>query len=189
MSLTFSETMQIGTKAPDFELSDFSGTTYTLKKLVEGKKGILVVFTCNHCPYAKAAWPILASLSREYPDIQFVAVNPNDAESYPEDSKDGMRQLADSEKLSFPYLVDVHQDTAKAYKAVCTPDPFLFQVENGTTSLFYHGRINDNWQHPEHVQEENLHMAIVDLIDGKHAPENQPPSMGCSIKWREPSEA
>jgi len=185
MALTFSDPMEIGTQMPKFELQDFSGTIYSSSKLLAEKRGILVVFTCNHCPYAKAAWPILVSLSNTYPDIQFIAINSNDPSDYPEDSKERMGEVVKIQNIQFPYLVDGEQDVAKAFKAVCTPDPFLFKIESGEAKLFYHGRINDNWQHPDAVQEENLKDSIEVLLAGGNPPENQPPSMGCSIKWKE----
>ena len=185
MALMFSEPMQIGTKAPMFELQDFEGSVFTLQKLVSGKKGVVVIFTCNHCPYATASWNVLIPLAQKYPDIQFVAINSNDPSLHAEDSVSGMKQKATALQLPFPYLVDSGQDVAKGYKAVCTPDPFLFKVQDGEAQLFYHGRINDNWQHPFEVTENNLADAIVALLGGQDAPGDQPPSMGCSIKWKE----
>ncbi len=185
MALMFSEPMQIGTKAPQFELQDFEGVTYSLSQLVSAKKGIAVVFTCNHCPYATASWNVLIPFSQKYPDVQFVAINSNDSSQKEEDSASGMKQKALGLQLPFPYLVDSDQSIAKAYKAVCTPDPFLFKIQEGEAHLFYHGRINDNWQHPVEVTENNLEDAIVALLGGQSAPGDQPPSMGCSIKWKE----
>lgn len=185
MALGFSQPMQIGTKAPQFELQDFSSNTFSFSELIEGRRGILVVFTCNHCPYATASWPVLMQLSNKYPEIQFVAINSNDPAQNADESAEGMNLKAGALGLSFPYLIDADQGVARGYKAVCTPDPFLFAVENGEAQLFYHGRINDNWQHPVEVMENNLEDAIVALLGGHSAPGNQPPSMGCSIKWKE----
>jgi peroxiredoxin len=168
-------------KAKDFRLLGTDGKTYSLVDFADAK-GLVIVFTCNHCPYAQAAWPVLIDLAQNYQEkgIQFVAINPNDPVRYPEDSFEKMKDLVSEWGIDFPYLWDETQKVAKKYKAQCTPDIYVF---NKNRTLFYHGRINDNWQNPDQVTEENLKDALEELLGGKLLPEHQPPSMGCSIKW------
>lgn len=169
-------------KAEDFNLIGADDRTYSLADFADSK-GLIIIFTCNHCPYAQAAWPLLVDLARTYQakGVQFVAINPNDPVMYPEDSFKKMKEAVSRWGINFPYLWDETQEVAKKYQAQCTPDIYLFD-ENRT--LFYHGRINDNWQAPEKVTEENLKDALENFLVGNPSPEYQPPSMGCSIKWR-----
>lgn len=184
MALLYSEQLPMGWEAAAFDLVGTDNKSYSLKDFTD-RKGLLVIFTCNHCPYAKAAWPLITKLHGKYgSDIAFVAINPNDYESYPDDAPDAMKEKMTEWNIQFPYLVDDTQDVAKLYKAQCTPDPYLFRIEDGICKLFYHGRINDNWQEPENVKEQNLEGAINKLLVGEDSPQTQPPSMGCSIKWK-----
>ncbi|MDD4351548.1 MAG: thioredoxin family protein [Candidatus Gracilibacteria bacterium] len=176
MSLRFSLKLPDKWPAPDFELVDTQGN---LKKLADfqDKQGLLIVFTCNHCPYAIAAWPLLIELHKEFGDkVNFVAINSNDSVNYPADSFDKMKELA----LPFPYLYDETQEVARAYQAQCTPDLYLFK----DSKLYYHGRINDNWEYPGKVTQEELKQALESLISGNEISANQKPSQGCSIKWK-----
>ncbi|MBU1868826.1 thioredoxin family protein [Patescibacteria group bacterium] len=184
MVLLHSEQLPGNWPAPDFKLNDTEENVYSLDSFT-AKKGLLIIFTCNHCPYAQAAWPLLIDLFQEFnQDIGVTAINPNDAETYPEDSLAEMKQTKMKLAIPFPYLHDETQQTAKSYQAQCTPDIYLFINENSQFKLFYHGRINDNWQNPEAAQEENLKDAIKLLVNGQPAPPEQPPSIGCSIKWK-----
>jgi len=97
---------------------------------------------------------------------------------------EGMKRLVKDYGVEFAYVVDETQEVAREYKAQCTPDPFLFKRDDGVLRLFYHGRINDNWQNPEKVKEKSLEVAIERLIEGGETPEKQKSSMGCSIKWK-----
>lgn len=183
MALIESVELPLGWQAQDFSLHDTEEDTYTLSNF-SGNKGLLVIFTCNHCPYAKAAWPLTIILHEKFKeDIGFVAINPNDAQMYPEDSFEQMKVKKQDWKIPFPYLRDETQEVAKAYKAQCTPDLYLFKNKNGSFNLYYHGRINDNWQNPKRVTERNLEDALQKLVNGEEPPGYQPPSMGCSIKW------
>jgi len=177
--------MKVGTIPPDFSLKSVDEKQYSLADFDE-KKGLLVLFTCNHCPYAIASWPIILELSERYSNIQFIAINPNDAETYSEDSFENMKVLAKEFGLRFPYLIDETQEVAKAYNAQCTPDPYLFKWNPDAKSfeLFYHGRVNDNWQNPEQVSEHSLDNAMKALLAEEQPPKKQNPSMGCSIKWK-----
>lgn len=168
-------------EALDFDLPATDGEDYSLKDFKD-KKGLVVVFTCNHCPYAQAAWPLLIELAEVYQpkDIGFVAINPNDDSLYPDDSFEKMKEKTDELGINFPYLRDKNQTIAKSYKAQCTPDIYVFDRKN---KLYYHGRINDSWQNPDEVTSNDLEDALKALINGESPPENQHPSMGCSIKW------
>lgn len=185
MALLESEQIPLGSIAPDFDLPGVDGMTYSLADFSD-RTGVLVVFMCNHCPYARAAWPLLLDLYGDFEDsIGFIAINANDGDAYTADSFDAMQQEAEQRGLPFPYVWDEHQDTAAAYEAQCTPDPYLYRKKNGSFELFYHGRINDSWQDEDMVSEESLRQAIKALLAGGDSPALQKPSMGCSIKWKE----
>ena len=178
-----STTIDIGTKAPDFDLPGTDGKNYSLDSF-EDSKGLVVAFTCNHCPYAQAAWPLLTELAGEFKEkgIAFVGINPNDEQMYPEDSFEVMKEKVSEWGINFPYLRDESQEAAKKYGAVCTPDVFVYDQDR---KLYYHGRVNDNWKEPEKVTKEELRNAITSLLEGKPQPTDQNPSMGCSIKWKD----
>ena len=177
-----SEKVDLGTPIVDFELPGIDGKTYTPESF-KGYESVALIVTCNHCPYAVASWPILIELQKQFQDrgVQFVAINPNDAVNYPDDAFDKMGPVAEKIGLNFPYLRDESQDVSRRLKAQCTPDIYVY---NRDQKLYYHGRINDNWQQPEQVTQENLKDAITSLLNGEKAPETQYPSMGCSIKWK-----
>jgi len=183
MVLLESLPLEIGQKMPIFELKDPSNTNYSSAALM-GKNGLLIKFTCNHCPYAIAVWDRFIRLA-DYAsslDINAVAINPNIHPGYPADSSENMLKLIAEKKLIFPYLVDESQNTARKYQAQCTPDIYLLKPD---MSLYYHGRIDDNWQQEDMVSQEELKYALTLLSSDKNAPETQFPSMGCSIKWRQ----
>lgn len=182
MALLESTHVPLGTEMPDFELKDPDGKPYRGRELY-GPKGLLVAFTCNHCPYAKAVWPRFIRLAERAKGlgIATVAVNPNIHPDYPEDSAPRMKEKIREWKIPFPYLVDETQRTARAFSAQCTPDLYLFDASR---KLVYHGRIDDNWQDEGKVTRQELLAAVEALAAGKPAPKDQRPSMGCSIKWR-----
>lgn len=184
MVLLNSKTLPMGWKAIDFDLPSTEGRFYTLSDFKD-KDFLLIFFTCNHCPYAKASWPIIIGLSKLFVDkVNFVAINPNDDKDHPDDSFETMKDKITEWGIPFPYLRDESQQIAKAYEAQCTPDIYLFKKDGEDFSLFYHGRVNDNWQKPEEVKEENLKEALEKITTGQNPPEIQHPSMGCSIKWK-----
>ncbi|MBI39414.1 MAG: thioredoxin family protein [Leptospiraceae bacterium] len=179
MALLESNQMEKGTPAPSFELKDVNGALVNSADLIKNPH-LLIVFTCNHCPYAIAAWPLLKDLQERYSEsLQIVAINPNSNPSYPEDGFERMKPFAEENGIQFPYLFDEDQSVASDYGAVCTPDPYLFH--NG--KLSYHGRINDNWQNPDAVKENSLELALLRDMGQGSGPEKDFPSMGCSIKW------
>lgn len=170
------------TEIPHFKLKDPYGKEYSSDELF-GSKGLVVIFTCNHCPYAQAIWPRSIELYHKVKDkgINFVAINPNAANSdYPEDSIENMKEYIKKLNIPFPYLVDETQEVAKKFKAKCTPDIYLYNSEK---KLVYHGRFDDNWKDPQAVKSRDLENAIMNLIEGKPIDEKQYPSVGCSIKW------
>ena len=184
MALLESTQLPEGWQAQDFSLPATDGTTYSLSDFKD-KQGLLVIFTCNHCPYAQSAWPLVVDLHKQFvSQVAFAAINPNDAENYPDDSFKNMKSVADEFGVEFPYLHDETQKVAQAYQAQCTPDLYLFKNEDRVLKLYYHGRINDNWQNPDKATQENIKDALAALISGQEAPAQQPPSMGCSIKWK-----
>ncbi|TBR24991.1 thioredoxin family protein [bacterium] len=182
MALVESVTVKLGTEMPDFRLADPDGKAYEGRALY-GAKGLVVAFTCNHCPYAIAVWPRLVRLATkaEALGIKTVAVNPNIHPGYPEDAPAKMKAKVKEWGIPFPYLVDETQGTAQAFKAQCTPDLYLYGADR---RLAYHGRLDDNWQDEGAVKREELWEAVVALAAGKAPAAPQRPSMGCSIKWR-----
>ena len=180
MALTESTMVKLGSKAPDFNLPNIDGENISLEHF---KADVLVViFTCNHCPYAKAVEDRLIELGNRYSGmVDFVLVSSNDAENYPADSPEKMAEQARNKEYPFPYLFDETQEIAKAYSAVCTPDIFLY---NNERRLEYRGRLDDNWQNPNQVEREELKMAIEAILNGKGIDFKQIPSMGCNIKWK-----
>jgi peroxiredoxin len=179
---TYSVDLPLGTLIPPFTLRDPFGKSYTHRDLM-GEKGLLVVFMCNHCPYAQAVWPRLIRLSRwaKEKGVNTVAINPNIHPDYPEDDPEVMKIKIQEWGIPFPYLVDETQEVARSFQAQCTPDPYLFSAEG---KLVYHGRIDDNWKDEKLVKKEDLKEAIEHLVQGLPPLSVQHPSMGCSIKWR-----
>ena len=177
------ETLQRGDEAPDFELEGADGKTYTLDSFAD-QQALLVVFTCNHCPYAKAKINVLNDLAADYDEVAVVGINPNDAEEYPDDSFERMVEVVEDGTVRYDtYLRDASQDVAVAYGAVCTPDPFLFENDEGIFRLAYHGRLDD----APNPDDEPSHIEIRDAIDailaGEEVENDPKPSRGCSIKW------
>jgi peroxiredoxin len=182
MALTYSEMVPLGKSAPAFKLKGIDGKTHSLDGF-KGKKALAVLFICNHCPYVKAIEDRLGALARDYAPkgVQFVGINSNDTDRYPEDSPELMRKQAERAGFEFPYLVDDTQEVARAYGAVCTPDIFVF---DSGFKLRYRGRLDDSWKDPSKVSREDLRAALDALLAGGAVDADQIPSMGCSIKWK-----
>ena len=180
MALTESTMVKLGSEAPYFNLPNTDGKNISLKHFKA--EILIVIFTCNHCPYAKAVEDRLIELGNNYrKTVDFVLISSNDAENYPADSPEKMAEQARNKGYPFPYLFDETQEIAKAYSAVCTPDIFLY---NNERKLEYRGRLDDNWQNPNQVKREELKMAIEAILNGKGIDFEQIPSMGCNIKWK-----
>lgn len=177
-----SQKLKIGDQMPDFSLPATDGLTVhaaTIKDPV-----MVVVFTCNHCPYAQAYEDRLIELARHFdPEgVQFVLISSNDADGYPEDSFDAMKDLHKKKAFPFPYCYDESQEVAKVYGALCTPHCFAF---NEKRELKYKGRIDDNWKDPSAVTEHNLRDALAALVKGEEPPAHEVNAIGCSIKWKD----
>ena len=172
----------LGTPAPDFALADPSGKRFALRDFA-GSQGLLVAFICNHCPFVKHLIDGFVQFAREYgpKGIAIVAINPNDAASYPEDSAESMARVATQRGFTFPYLVDETQAVAKAYQAICTPDFFLFDAAR---KLAYRGQFDAS--RPGNglpATGGDLRAAADALLAGRRL-DRQIPSIGCSIKWK-----
>ncbi len=182
MALVESIEIPLGSKIPNFKLKDPSGKECESSKLF-GKAGLLIAFTCNHCPYAIALWPRLIRLSEwaKPLGVETVGINPNIHPGYPEDAPSRMKEKIKEWGIRFPYLIDDTQEIAKKFQAQCTPDLYLFDASQ---KLVYHGRFDDNWQDESKVKKEELKEAIQNLTAGEVLTQKQRPSMGCSIKWK-----
>lgn len=184
MARTPSNMLDLGTKAPDFQLPNTIKPQTVNFEDAKGAKGTLVMFICNHCPYVIHVMEEVVEIAKRYEDqgIGFVAISSNDIVNYPADAPDKMTLFAQEYGFDFPYLYDESQKIAKAYDAACTPDFYLFD-ENAM--LVYRGRLDESRpgnQVP--VTGEDLKGAIDALIDGATIAEKQYPSMGCNIKWK-----
>jgi peroxiredoxin len=172
-----------GWKPADFDLLGVDGRRYNLAS-VRGRNGLLIMFICNHCPYVKAVRDRIvrdvAELSQH--GIGAVAIMSNDPAEYPEDSFDNMARIASEYKYPFPYVWDETQEVAKAYGAVCTPDFFGF---NDRLELQYRGRLDASRKEAAAPDvRRDLFEAMLQVAQTGRGPENQIPSIGCSIKWR-----
>jgi peroxiredoxin len=184
VELESEEVLTAGDEAPAFELEGTDGETYSLADF-QAYDGLLVVFTCNHCPYAKAKFEEMNRLAAEYDDVAVVGINPNDAEEYPEDDFETMVERVEEGTIQWDaYLRDQSQEVAAAYGGKCTPDPFLFEQDDGTFRLVYHGRLDDGLNPDDEVTEREMAGHIEDLLAGEGVTEEFKPSRGCSIKWK-----
>jgi peroxiredoxin len=172
-----------GWKAPDFALKGIDDKTWTLAD-VRGANGTLVVFICNHCPYVKAVIGRLVDEAKALNEIGIgtIAIMPNDTQAYREDSFDNMKVFARKHQFPFPYAIDETQDVARAYDAQCTPDFFGFNAQD---ELQYRGRLDASRTSLVPGARRELYEAMKQVADTGRGPEQQTPSMGCSIKWRD----
>jgi peroxiredoxin len=185
--LTPSTMLPLGTKAPDFSLPNVDGRTVSLSDF-SGAPALLVVFMCNHCPYVKHIAPELSKLAREYQakGAAVVGINANDVASHPDDSPDQMVHEAQSREYTFPYLFDDTQRVARAYKAACTPDFYVFDKNQ---KLVYRGQMDSS--RPDSgvpLTGKDLRAALDAVLAGKPVPADQKPSIGCNIKWKRGNE-
>ena len=188
MALTPSTMLPLGTKAPDFKLPDVvSGKTVSLATF-DGKKALLVMFICRHCPYVQHIKEELAKLEKDYANspLGIVAVSANDAANYPDDSPPQLKAMAQELGFTFPFCYDESQAVAKAYTAACTPDFFLFDANR---KLVYRGQLDDSRPgNGKPVTGKDLRAAIDAVLAGKPVSQEQRPSIGCNIKWKKSSE-
>ena len=183
MARTPSTMLALGTRAPGFDLPDFDGQGHALEDFA-GSPALLVVFTCEHCPFVRHIRAEFAKFAREYAGrgLATVAINSNDPEAYPQDGPDAMREEARSLGYVFPYLVDGTQATARAYRAACTPDFFLFDADR---RLVYRGQFDDSRPgNGKPVTGADLRRAVDAALARQPVPADQFPSVGCNIKWK-----
>jgi peroxiredoxin len=184
MALTPSNMLALGTHAPDFHLPDtVSGQHMSLQDF-KSDVATVIMFICNHCPYVIHIQDKLVEIARKYQqqEVQFVAISANDAEHYPEDGPEKMREHAKAKAFPFAYLYDESQTTAKAYDAACTPDIYVF---DSNLQLVYRGQFDD--ARPGNnmpVTGASLSQALDALLAGETISSEQKPSTGCNIKWR-----
>jgi len=175
--------MQIGQKTPDFRgLVDVSGKKYGLSDFA-GKKIVVVIFSCNHCPTVVAYEDRMVQIQRDYAGkgVGLVAINPNDDKKYPEDSYQEMVKRAKAKGFNFPYLRDESQEVARSYGAQRTPEVYVLDSER---RLRYHGRIDDNVNDARSVKSHDLKKVLDALLAGKEVPVAETAAVGCTIKWK-----
>ena len=187
MVVTSSKMLPLGTSAPDFSLPDTVGNMVSLARF-EQSPALVVIFMCNHCPFVKHIMGDLVDLIRGYQakGVAVVGINSNDVANYPDDSPMMMADLARESGFTFPYLYDETQGVAKAFSAACTPDFFLF---DGERALVYRGQLDDS--RPGNaipVTGADLTAAIDAVLEGKSIAQEQKPSIGCNIKWKQGNE-
>eukprot|EP00897_Mesotaenium_endlicherianum_P003265 jgi/Mesen1/2967/ME000176S02009 len=187
MVLKESQKLELGSPAPDFELVEpLTGKTWTLSDF-EGYPGLLVMFICNHCPFVIHLKKDLAAIGAEYMQkgLGVVAISSNSVESHPQDGPDLMAEDAKRQGYQFPYLFDETQEVAKAYKAACTPDFYIFKKEGRRPfELAYHGQMDDSRpNNGKPITGADLRAAMECVLSGRPTPSRQRPSIGCNIKW------
>jgi thiol-disulfide isomerase/thioredoxin len=185
MAATESTMLPLGTKAPAFTLPDTVSGKQIALSAVQSDRATVVMFLCNHCPYVKHVNPELVRLANDYlpRGVSFVAISANDVEAYPDDSPQRMKEVAAMLGYPFPYLYDEDQSVARAYQAACTPDFFVFDSD---MQLVYRGQLDGS--RPKNdvpLTGEDLRAALDAMLAGQPVPEEQRPSIGCNIKWKE----
>jgi peroxiredoxin len=182
MALTENRDIPLGTPCPDFRLRSVDGRSVARDDFA-GRKALVVMFICNHCPYVQAVEDRIIDLAREYGPrgVQLVGICANDPTHYPDDRPERLLQRWREKGYGFPYLIDESQDVARAFGAVCTPDIYVFDAGH---RLAYHGRIDDNWKEPAKVRRRELAAALDALLAGGAPAPEQHHALGCSIKWK-----
>jgi peroxiredoxin len=173
--------LQIGDPAPGFALPGVDGRMYKLQDFAD-KSVVVVIFSCNHCPYVQAYEDRLVALQHDYADrgVQLVAINSNDDVAYPDDSLPNMTARAQAKGFNFPYLRDASQQVAEAYGATHTPQLFVF---DSARRLAYTGKIDDNWQNPDAVSRHFLRDTLDALLRNEIPAVATTHAIGCTIKW------
>ena len=174
--------MPTTSKANDFNLIGTDDKKYSLKNFLN-KKALVIIFSCNHCPYVQAYENRLIEIQENYQEkeIQIICINSNNSDEYPEDSFENMKQRAQEKKFNFPYLYDPTQKTAHQYGATHTPQVFLFDE---FLNLRYTGKIDDDWKNPQNVKRQFLREALNSILENKIPLETETYAIGCSIKWK-----
>jgi peroxiredoxin len=174
--------LKIGFPAPDFILTGIDDKKYSLESFKD-KKAVVIIFSCNHCPYVQAYEERIIKMQNDYATkaVAVIAINSNEDVNYPDDSFENMKKRAAEKNFNFPYLRDEDQSVARAYDATHTPEIFLFDAER---KLAFHGKIDDNWQEPDKVQNHYLQDALDELLAGKEISVPETFTIGCTIKWK-----
>lgn len=174
--------LKIGDRALPFALPGVDGKQHTLEEYAD-RQALVVIFSCNHCPYVRAWEDRMVQIQADYADrgVQLVAINPNDTVKYPADSMEAMIQRAQEKGFNFPYLQDETQAIARAYGAERTPEVFLFDQQR---ILCYHGAIDDNYDNPAAVKQHYLRDALEAVLNGKTVLISETPPVGCTVKWK-----
>jgi peroxiredoxin len=183
MSATPSTMLALGTAVPAFRLPDLDGRMVS-PEAFRGAPGLLVAFICHHCPFVRHIRQEFSRFAQEYQarGLAVVAINSNDVMAFPEDGPEGMRQEAREAGYAFPYLFDESQDVAKAFRAACTPDLFLFDA---AASLVYRGQFDDSRpRNAVPVTGQDIRAAADAVLDARAVAATQKPSIGCNIKWK-----
>jgi peroxiredoxin len=183
MALTPSTMLELGTTAPAFRLPDLDGRTVELSDFANAP-ALLVMFICPHCPYVKHVRAELARVGREYQErgVGIAAIMSNDVGQYPQDGPDGMRVEKEEAGYVFPYLFDETQEVAKAYRAACTPDLYVF---DGARRLVYRGQLDDSRPgNGVEVSGRDLRGALEAVLADRPVDVKQRASIGCNIKWK-----
>jgi len=175
-------TLSIGSKLPYFSLKGIDGNSYSPDSFTSAA-GLIIIFSCNHCPYVQAYEERIIEVQKKYKEIGItvIAINSNDDVSYPEDSFENMKLRAGKQNFNFLYLRDKDQSIAKSFDATHTPEIFLF---NNNSELVYHGKIDDNWQEPDKAINHYLMNAVDEMLEGKEISVPETYSIGCTIKWK-----
>lgn len=181
MAAVESQMLELGTPVPDFSLPDPAGRLHSLP---DTASAFLVMFICNHCPFVKHVRAELARIGQDYAGrgVAIVAINSNDVDKYPDDGPEQMHREAIEQDYNFPYVLDTDQSVAKAYRAACTPDFYLFDAER---KLAYRGQLDGSRPgNSVPVDGRDLRAALDAVLDGGPVDDDQVPSIGCNIKWR-----
>jgi peroxiredoxin len=180
---------KVGDIARDFSLKNIDGKMVSMKDM-KNAKGIILVFTCNHCPFAKAYEQRIIELDKKYSSKNYpvVAVNPNDADIVPEDSYDNMIKNAAEKGFTFPYLYDQSQEIATAYGATRTPHVFVLQKEKDKFVVKYIGAIDNNSEEADKADKKYVQDAVDALLNNKEIPVTETKAIGCGIKWKKTNE-
>lgn len=178
----------IGETAPSFNLKNIDGEMVSLDDYMadEDVNGVIVIFTCNHCPYSKLYEDRIVALDKQFKPQGYpvVAINPNDPTAYPEDDFKGMQKRAKEKGFTFPYLVDETQEIAAAYSATRTPHTYLLQKDDDRFEVVYVGAIDDSPKDAESVEAMYVNDAIQNAVEGTRVETNYTKAIGCSIKWK-----
>jgi peroxiredoxin len=177
--------LQVGDKAPEFTLKNVDGRMISLSDYDE-QKGVILIFTCNHCPYSVAYEDRINALDKKYAPMGFpvVAINPNDPKVQPEDSFDLMIKRSQEKDFTFPYLFDKGQKVYPEYGATRTPHVFLLENNGKYFEVVYIGAIDDNYQNEEYVEDKYVENALADISDGRKVKNDFTKAIGCTIKTR-----